>query len=78
MRDELWIPLDEGAEMEIGDRKIFPKKDDEIWIPRNLAHRLATKDKRVKVLEISFGTFDEEDVIRHEDKYGREGAEKSG
>jgi mannose-1-phosphate guanylyltransferase/mannose-6-phosphate isomerase len=78
MRDELWIPLDEGAKMEIGDRKIHPKKEEEIWIPRNVVHRLSAKDKRVRILEISFGTFDEEDVIRYEDKYGREGSEKSG
>jgi mannose-1-phosphate guanylyltransferase/mannose-6-phosphate isomerase len=77
MRDELWIPLDEGAEMEIGDRKIHPKKEEEIWIPRNVVHRLAAKNKQVRVLEISFGTFDEEDVIRYEDKYGRERSENS-
>jgi len=78
MRDELWIPLDDEAEMEIGDKKIHPKRDEEIWIPRNFAHRITAKDKRVKVLEISFGTFDEEDVIRYEDKYSRESSEKSG
>jgi len=77
MRGELWIPLNEGAEMEIGDKKIRPKKGEEIWIPRNVVHQLSAKDKRVRVLKISFGTFDEEDVIRYEDKYGREGPEKS-
>jgi len=77
MRDELWILLDDGAEMEIGDKKIHPRKDEEIWVPRNFAHRITAKDKRVKVLEISFGTFDEADVVRYEDKYGRESAEKS-
>jgi mannose-1-phosphate guanylyltransferase/mannose-6-phosphate isomerase len=71
MRSELWVPLDEGAEMEIGDRKIYPKKEDEVWIPQGVAHRLSSKDNKVRVLEISFGNFDEEDVIRYEDKYGR-------
>lgn len=71
MRDELWVPLDDGAEIEIGDKKIFPRKEEEIWIPRNVVHRLGSKDKKVRVLEISFGNFDEEDVIRYEDKYGR-------
>jgi mannose-6-phosphate isomerase len=78
MRDELWIPLDEGAEIEIGDKKLHPKRDEEIWIPRNFTHRITAKDKRVKVLEISFGTFIEDDVIRYEDKYGRKSPEKSG
>jgi mannose-1-phosphate guanylyltransferase/mannose-6-phosphate isomerase len=76
MRDELWIPLDDGAEVEIGDKKIHPKKEDELWIPRTVVHRLAAVDRQVRFLEISFGTFDEEDVIRYEDKYGRKGAEK--
>jgi mannose-6-phosphate isomerase len=77
MREELWIPLDEGAEMEIGNKKIHPKKEEEIWVPRNSTHRITAKDKQVKVLEISFGTFDEADVTRYKDKYGRESAEKS-
>ena len=77
MREELWIPLDDGVEMEIGDKKIHPKKEEEIWVPRNSTHRITAKEKRVKVLEISCGTFDEDDVIRYEDKYGRESAEKS-
>lgn len=71
MRDELWIPLDEEAEVEIGDKKIYPKKEEEIWIPRNTIHRLGSGGKRIRVLEIAFGNFNEEDVIRYEDKYGR-------
>jgi len=71
MRDELWVLLDDGAEVEIGDKKIKPKKGEEIWIPRNLVHRLTAGEKQVRVLEISFGTFDEEDIIRYEDRYGR-------
>jgi mannose-6-phosphate isomerase len=77
MREELWIPLDDNAEMEVGGKKIHPKKEEEIWIPRNTTHRITARDKQVKVLEISFGTFDESDVIRYEDMYGRASAEKS-
>jgi mannose-6-phosphate isomerase len=37
-------------------------------------HRLcAVGGKRVRVLEISFGEFDEEDIVRLEDAYGRAG-----
>jgi mannose-6-phosphate isomerase len=73
MREELWIPLDDYAEMEVGGKELHPKKEEEIWVPRNTTHRITARDKQVKVLEISFGTFDESDVVRYEDKYGREG-----
>ena len=47
------------------------KKDETITIKKMQAHRIFAKNKEVKVLEISFGTFDEKDEIRLEDKYGR-------
>lgn len=71
MRDEIWVPLDGGVEVEVGDKKIYPKVGEEIWIPRNVTHRLTSKGQKVRVLEISLGEFDEEDEIMYEDKYGR-------
>jgi mannose-6-phosphate isomerase len=71
MREELWIPLDNDAEMEVEGKKIHPKKEEEIWVPRNSTHRITARAKQVKVLEISFGIFDESDIIRYDDMYGR-------
>jgi mannose-6-phosphate isomerase len=44
-----------------------------LFIPRQTVHRLsAVGDGPVRILEISFGEFDEEDIIRPEDAYSRE------
>jgi mannose-1-phosphate guanylyltransferase/mannose-6-phosphate isomerase len=70
-RDELWVPLTSGAVVEIDGHVMNPGELEPVFIPRYTKHRLSAKDQKVRVLEISFGTFDEEDVVRYEDKYGR-------
>lgn len=71
-RIEEWHFLTDGY-AKIGMTK--PKKikaGQTIKIPKQKPHRLLAKNKKVKVLEISYGEFDEKDEIRLEDKYGRE------
>ncbi len=70
-RSELWVPLDEGACVEIDGQIIRPKPMEPVFIPLGAKHRLIGEDKTYRVLEISFGHFDEDDIIRFEDKYGR-------
>jgi mannose-6-phosphate isomerase len=71
-RDELWVVLDEGARVKLGDEMLHPQPQQKIFIPRETIHRLsAVGDMPVRVLEISFGEFDEEDIVRLEDAYGR-------
>ncbi|MFN3420317.1 MAG: phosphomannose isomerase type II C-terminal cupin domain [Armatimonadota bacterium] len=70
-RSELWVPLDEGACIQIDDQIIRPKPLEPVFIPVKAKHRLIGEDKSYRVLEISFGYFDEEDIVRYEDKYGR-------
>jgi mannose-1-phosphate guanylyltransferase/mannose-6-phosphate isomerase len=73
-RDELWVVLDPGATVELGDNVLHPDPEESIFIPRETVHRLSSKgDRPVRVLEISFGEFDEEDIVRLEDVYGRVG-----
>ncbi|RME55024.1 cupin domain-containing protein [Candidatus Woesearchaeota archaeon] len=69
-RDELWVILDKGIIVEIDDKKIKAKPGDEFFIPKNTTHRLSSKTGG-RVLEISFGKFDENDIERIEDVYGR-------
>jgi mannose-6-phosphate isomerase len=71
-RDELWLVLDDGAKVELDDRELFPRRGEKIFIPNHTAHRLsAVGDEPVRILEISFGNFDEEDIVRLDDVYGR-------
>lgn len=47
------------------------KDGDEVRIPPGTKHRLIGGAIVGQVLEISFGEFDEEDIVRYEDDYGR-------
>ncbi len=71
-RAELWIPLDATLRVEVDGRAWQPAVDEEIWIPAGAAHRLsAPGDQGGRILEVAFGHFDEEDIERLEDRYGR-------
>ena len=70
-RREFWKFLDNVAKVTIGKRVIKVKRGDEVMIPVRTLHRIKAFSKEVNVLEIAFGSFDENDVIRVEDKYGR-------
>ena len=73
-RDELWVVLDCGARVELDEAVLHPAPEEKLFIPRGTVHRLsATGEEAVRVLEISFGEFDEEDIVRLEDVYGRVG-----
>lgn len=71
-RDELWVVLDDGARIELGDTVLHPRAGDKVFIPRTTRHRLsAVGHGTVRILEVSFGEFDEDDIVRLEDVYGR-------
>ena len=69
-RSEKWFIIKGNGILTLNNNKKI-KAGDEIDIPLKAAHRIeAITD--LMVLEISFGTFDESDIIRLEDDYGRE------
>ena len=70
-RREFWRFLDNPAKVTLGKKTIRVKKGDEIFIPLKTNHRIEAYSKPVNVLEISLGKFNEKDIIRIEDKYGR-------
>jgi mannose-1-phosphate guanylyltransferase/mannose-6-phosphate isomerase len=75
-RAELWIVLDDGAVVQVGDSINTHRAGDEIWIPANAKHRLsgppAGADARpVRVLEIAFGNWQQADITRYEDDFQR-------
>lgn len=69
-RKEIWIALDNGLTALIGNKKKKLKKGEIVVIPKKTKHRISAS-KKARFLEISFGKFDEKDIIRYEDKYGR-------
>ena len=69
-RSEFWVILDTSLIVEVGKKKFTAKKGQEITIPKNTTHRVSAT-KKACFLEISFGYFDEKDIERLKDKYGR-------
>jgi mannose-1-phosphate guanylyltransferase/mannose-6-phosphate isomerase len=71
LRDELWIVLDDGLRVQVDDDISEPQPRDEIVIMRGQKHRLSSTGPRGRVLEVAFGHFDEDDIERFGDLYGR-------
>jgi len=69
-REEEWYFLTSGI-VQIGRRKRKVNKEEIVHIGKNIPHRIIAGNKKVLVLEISFGNFKEGDEIRLEDKYER-------
>lgn len=70
-RKEFWKVIEGELILEIGDKKIEAKLGDEFEVEALVKHRMNGKDKPAKILEISFGDFDEGDIVRLEDDFGR-------
>ena len=71
-RAELWIVIDEGAVVQVGEEERVCHAGDEIWIRANEKHRLScTGKKSVRVLEVAFGNWQQEDITRYADDYRR-------
>jgi mannose-6-phosphate isomerase len=71
-RAELWIVIDDGAIVQVGDSIKEYKAGNEIWIPPNERHRLSCNgDKPVRVLEVAFGNWQQDDITRYSDDYNR-------
>lgn len=73
-RDELWIAMDDGLIVELGERgAVRAAAGDEFWIPRGTLHRVGAGATTCRFVEICFGDFDESDIERLDDRYGRGG-----
>lgn len=70
-RHEFWRVLSGNPDVTIGSDIIKAKAGDELEISPGTNHRVSAPEDDVEILEISLGDFDENDIIRLEDKYGR-------
>ncbi len=71
-RDELWVVLDVPVRVVVGDRCWVAEVCERVWIPRGAPHRLCNDAPvTARVIEVAFGTFDETDIERLSDDYGR-------
>ncbi len=70
-RDEYWKVLEGTGTAIIGTETHEVHVGEVMEIPRGTLHRLKGGDNGIAVLEISFGEFDENDIERLEDDFGR-------
>ncbi len=70
-RDEYWKVIDGNPLIEIGELREHANIGDMFEIKNGARHRISATENNVIILEISTGEFDEDDIVRIEDKYNR-------
>jgi mannose-6-phosphate isomerase-like protein (cupin superfamily) len=70
-RDEFWRVISGSGTVRIGERTADARPHDTFFVPRKTEHRVAAGDEGLVFLEIAFGAFNENDIHRIADNYGR-------
>jgi len=70
-RDEFWLVLSGDGTAEVDKQSLKLEPGDTCFIPRETRHRVSGGVSELVFLELAFGDFDENDIVRLEDKYGR-------
>jgi mannose-1-phosphate guanylyltransferase/mannose-6-phosphate isomerase len=72
-RSEHWTLASGSAQVDRDEEILHLKVNESITIPKNAKHRLTNPGSELLIIfEIQFGNLlDENDIIRHEDRYGR-------
>jgi mannose-6-phosphate isomerase len=72
MRDEMWVVLDPGLTLQIGNKVVEAMPGEEFMVSAETTHRITNPAAaRGRVLEIAYGYTTEDDTLRLEDDYGR-------
>jgi len=70
-REEYWYVIKGHPEITLDDNIFVAEPDQEIFVKQGQKHRISAPTDNVVILEIAHGHFDEEDIVRLEDKYDR-------
>jgi len=70
-RSEFWRVIKGDGVFEIGDKEYKVEEGGEAYVSKDTKHRIKAGSCGLEILEISFGNFEESDITRYEDKYGR-------
>ena len=72
LRDEMWVVLDPGLVIQIGNKVLDARPGDEFVVSAEEPHRIQNRgETRGRVLEVAYGYTSEEDTFRLQDDYGR-------
>ncbi len=70
-RLEFWRVIMGNGSAIVGEETKDIVRGDELTVPAHTKHRIQAGSEGIEILEISLGLFDESDIVRYEDKYGR-------
>lgn len=75
-RDEFWHVISGEGTLHIGDNEVSARQGENHFVTRETKHRMTGGSTPLVILEISFGEFDENDIVRLDDRYGRDNTTK--
>ncbi|KKU78938.1 MAG: Mannose-6-phosphate isomerase/mannose-1-phosphate guanylyl transferase [Parcubacteria group bacterium GW2011_GWA2_47_7] len=70
-RKETWVVVEGVIAATVGDKEVILPVGGIIVVEPEARHRIHAVSGHAKLVEVSLGFFDEDDIIRHEDDYGR-------
>ena len=70
-RSEFWKVINGRGKVTVGEAVQDAIEGDEFFVPKGRKHRIETGASEIKIMEISSGDFDENDIVRLEDRYNR-------
>lgn len=70
-RDEFWRVIDGSGTITLDGANHAATVGQDFFTPRGTEHRVTGGPEGISFLEIAFGEFDEKDITRLEDRYGR-------
>jgi mannose-1-phosphate guanylyltransferase/mannose-6-phosphate isomerase len=74
-RSEHWVVVKGTAKVLIGEREWLIHENESVYVPKSTLHRLENPGKvSLEIIEVQNGEYlGEDDIIRTDDRYGREG-----
>lgn len=73
-RDEEWLCLSGSGVAQLAEERRALEAGSKLFVPRNSLHRLSSEEG-IEILEVGYGDFREDDIVRVQDDYGRAGKE---
>ena len=70
LRDEEWLCVSGRAKVTVDRRTFDLEVGEKVFVPRKHLHRVGS-DTGAEILEVAYGTFRDDDIVRVEDDYGR-------
>jgi mannose-6-phosphate isomerase-like protein (cupin superfamily) len=70
-RDEFWHVICGKAKIRKGNKWFTAERGDSFWLPAKTIHSVIGIAPETRILEICQGEFEQTDIVRLEDKYGR-------